>query len=263
MGEPQSALGIEIISRTILYMNKSSLLVKITHILVNTSHAKAAATRCVKYFQCWILEAFDTSCSRGANDKWRTSSFQRWRWKVIGRLSVFFSRFKGFFQCWNANCGYCRMFASNIGLFDASCSRQPAPPTSTPAFAPYWPKRLLPTFDPTCDASCSRTLNESQSTMWFRSLPTPSNDQEPYFPFSSNNLRPSEYVHRVGTSDLNFWITVELKYKICFYLRWWRNHSDWGRGSCTYYEEPSCNCIIFDTLCSYHVGISIIVMSTV
>ncbi len=30
---------------------------------------KAAATRCVKYLQCWILEAFDTSCSRGANDK--------------------------------------------------------------------------------------------------------------------------------------------------------------------------------------------------
>ncbi len=48
------------------------------------------------------------------------------------------------------------MFAYNIGLFDASCSRQPAPPTLAPAFAPYWPKHLLPTFD----ASCSRTLSK-------------------------------------------------------------------------------------------------------
>ncbi len=32
------------------------------------------------------------------------------------------------------------MFAFNIGLFDASCSRQPAPPTLAPTFAPYWPK---------------------------------------------------------------------------------------------------------------------------
>ncbi len=52
------------------------------------------------------------------------------------------------------------MFASSIGLFDASCSRQPASPTLAPVFAPYWPKRLLPTFDPTFDASCSRTLNQ-------------------------------------------------------------------------------------------------------
>ncbi len=71
-------------------------------------------------------------------------------------LSGFLSHFKGCFQCWNANCGYYQMFAFNIGLFDASCSRQPAPPT----FVPFWPKHLLPTLDPTFDASFSRTLTK-------------------------------------------------------------------------------------------------------
>ncbi len=40
MGWPESALGIDIISRIILYMNKSPLLVKITYILISASHAK-------------------------------------------------------------------------------------------------------------------------------------------------------------------------------------------------------------------------------
>ncbi len=40
IGVAWSALGIEIISWTILYMNESLLLVKITYILVSTSHAK-------------------------------------------------------------------------------------------------------------------------------------------------------------------------------------------------------------------------------
>ncbi len=40
MGYTESALGIEIISQIILYMNKSPLLVKIAYISVHTSHAK-------------------------------------------------------------------------------------------------------------------------------------------------------------------------------------------------------------------------------
>ncbi len=38
-GQPESTLGIEIISRIILYMNESSLLVKIAYIPIRTSHA--------------------------------------------------------------------------------------------------------------------------------------------------------------------------------------------------------------------------------
>ncbi len=39
-GQPESALGIEIISGIILTMNESPLLVKTSRILVRTSHAK-------------------------------------------------------------------------------------------------------------------------------------------------------------------------------------------------------------------------------
>ncbi len=40
MGQLESVLGIESISRIILYINESPLLVKTSHILVHTSHAK-------------------------------------------------------------------------------------------------------------------------------------------------------------------------------------------------------------------------------
>ncbi len=40
VGVPESVLGIEIISRIILYMNESPLLVKTSHIQIRTSRAK-------------------------------------------------------------------------------------------------------------------------------------------------------------------------------------------------------------------------------
>ncbi len=61
----ESALGIEIISRIILYMNKSHLLVKITYILVSTSDAKwwpfkywwyNLTVKCVKKFKSALGE---------------------------------------------------------------------------------------------------------------------------------------------------------------------------------------------------------------
>ncbi len=50
---------------------------------------------------------------RMANDKCQASNIG------TGTQLVFCSRVKGCFQCRNANYSYCRMFASNVGLFDA------------------------------------------------------------------------------------------------------------------------------------------------
>ncbi len=64
-GWPESALGIAIISRIILYTNKSPLLVKITYIVVSTSHASvdhpnidgpSLAVKCVRKFGCALGE---------------------------------------------------------------------------------------------------------------------------------------------------------------------------------------------------------------
>ncbi len=55
-----------------------------------------------------------------ANDKCQASNVGT---RTHSATCWILSHIKGYFQCWNANCGYCWMFASNVGLFDASCSR--------------------------------------------------------------------------------------------------------------------------------------------
>ncbi len=117
-----------------------------------------------------ILSMLDTGSIRHIiypGREWRMTNGQLPTLALEGNRPAvsFLSRFKGCFQCWNANCGYCRMFAFNVGLFDASCSQQLAPPTLAPTFAPYWPIRLLPTLDPIFDASCTHTLTRLHWTM--------------------------------------------------------------------------------------------------